>query len=82
MVYAGGGGMLANLAGRFGLDRFELILRAYAHDHRNGVTDAASFRTTIDRAAARYLPGFDTHTRSGTAGGPRGSQLDPGAVAA
>jgi hypothetical protein len=60
VVCAGGGCMLANLAGRFGLDRFETILRAYAHDHRNGVTDGASFRAEIGRAATRFLPGFDT----------------------
>ena len=54
--------MLANLAGRFGLDRFETILRGYAREHRDGVTDAASFRSAIDRAAARYLPRFDTRS--------------------
>jgi len=59
VIYSGGGCMLANLAGRFGLGRFETILRDYAHDHRNGVTDGASFRAAVTRAGARYLPGFD-----------------------
>jgi hypothetical protein len=58
-VYIGGGCMLANLAGRFGLDRFESILARYSDRYRFGVARTAGFQRVIERAAARRLEGFD-----------------------
>jgi hypothetical protein len=58
-IYTGGGCMLADLAGRFGLSRFIRVLGDYAERHRLGVTTTAAFRRTIERVAARHLDGFD-----------------------
>jgi Peptidase family M1 domain len=58
-IYGGGGCLLADLAHRFGLARFEAILAAYARDHRFGVARTEDFTTAIDRAAATDLPGLD-----------------------
>ena len=58
-IYAGGGCMFADLARRFGLDRFETILAGYAQAHRFGVARPDDLTGLIDRAAASDLPGMD-----------------------
>jgi len=58
-IYGGGGCMLADLARRFGLSRFEAILAGYAHDRWFGVARREDFTAAIDRAAAEQLPGLD-----------------------
>ncbi|MEO8476771.1 MAG: M1 family metallopeptidase [Actinomycetota bacterium] len=58
-IYGGGGCLLANLAHRFGLRRFNGILRAYAARHWLGVARTAKFKARIEGAAARWLPGLD-----------------------
>jgi hypothetical protein len=58
-IYDGGGCMLADLARRFGLDRFETILASYAASARFGVARTGDFTAAIDRAAATDLPGLD-----------------------
>jgi Peptidase family M1 domain len=58
-IYAGGGCMLANLAHRFGLVRFEHVLARYAAEHWLGVARTEDFQAAVERAAARSLPGFD-----------------------
>jgi hypothetical protein len=58
-VYDGGGCMLANLAGRFGLARFKGILRDYAASHWLSVARTEDFTAAIEEAAAEYLTGFD-----------------------
>jgi hypothetical protein len=59
-VYSVGGCMLANLASRFGLDRFLQVLRTYARDHWLGVARTADFTSVIEEAAVRDgLSGFD-----------------------
>jgi Peptidase family M1 domain len=58
-IYSGGGCLLADLAHRFGLARFEAILAEYASAHRFGVVRTEDFTTAIDRAAATDLPGLD-----------------------
>jgi Peptidase family M1 domain len=58
-IYAGGGCMLANLAERFGLQRFERLLSRYASAHWLGITRAEDFESAVERAAARSLPDFD-----------------------
>jgi aminopeptidase N len=60
VVYIGGACLLAQLAERFGLDRFLRILERYAARHRYGIARTSDFVHAIDRAAARHLPGFDT----------------------
>jgi hypothetical protein len=60
VIYAGGGCLLADLAQRFGLERFVEILGAYAHDHWLGVTRTGDFTAAIEAAAVRDgLPDFD-----------------------
>jgi Peptidase family M1 domain len=58
-IYAGGGCMLANLAHRFGLRRFERLLSRYAAAHWLGVARTEDFQTAVEDAAARLLPDFD-----------------------
>jgi hypothetical protein len=58
-IYGGGGCMLADLAHRFGLARFEAILAAYAGDHRFGIVRTEDFTSAIEQAAAQDLPGLD-----------------------
>jgi hypothetical protein len=43
--------MLADLADRFGLDRFVQILHDYAQDHWFGVTRTEDFKAAIEAAA-------------------------------
>ncbi|MGZ5296296.1 MAG: M1 family metallopeptidase [Actinomycetota bacterium] len=50
-IYGGGGCLLANLADRFGVDRFVQILRDYAQDHWFGVTRTEDFKAAIEAAA-------------------------------
>lgn len=59
-IYSGGGCMLAALANRFGLHRFERILKRYAAVHWFGIARTREFKAAIEAAAARDLPGFDT----------------------
>jgi peptidase M1-like protein len=59
-IYSGGGCMLAALAHRFGLHRFERILKRYAADHWFGIARTEEFKAAIEAAATRDLPGFDT----------------------
>lgn len=58
-VYEGGGCMLADLADRFGLQRFIGLLRAHARSHWLGVTATTDFQRRVERAAERDLDGFD-----------------------
>jgi hypothetical protein len=58
-VYEGGGCMLANLAGRFGLHRFVTLLAGYAGEHWLGVATTEAFQAQVERAASRLLEGFD-----------------------
>ena len=58
-IYAGGGCMFADLAHRFGIDRFDAILAGYDHAHRFGVVRDGDLIGAIDRAAASDLPGLD-----------------------
>ncbi len=58
-IYAGGGCMLANLAHRFGLERFERLLARYASERWLGVARTADFEGAVEREAARVLPSFD-----------------------
>jgi hypothetical protein len=59
IVYSQGACMLGDLAGRFGLARFERLLAAYADQHRFGVATGRSFKARVEAAAARDLPDFD-----------------------
>ncbi len=58
-IYGGGGCMLADLAHRFGLARFEGILAAYARSRWFDVARGEDLIATIDRAAAERLPDLD-----------------------
>jgi hypothetical protein len=58
-IYGGGGCLLADLARRFGLDRFESILASYEASHRFGVSRTGDFTGAVDEAAATDLPGLD-----------------------
>jgi hypothetical protein len=58
-IYSGGGCMLANLAHRFGLARFEAILARYARSRWFDVARGADLKTMIERAAAARLPDLD-----------------------
>jgi len=58
-VYDGGGCMLADLARRFGKDRFIRVLRDYAADHRLGVARTGDFTAAIEEAAVRFGVAFD-----------------------
>jgi aminopeptidase N len=62
MLYGGGGCLLANLAGRFGLDRFVEILRDYAQDHWLGVARTEDFKAAIEAAAIADGLAFDPAT--------------------
>jgi hypothetical protein len=60
VIYEGGACLLADLASRFGLDRFVEILRDHARVHWLGVARTADFRDAIEAAAVRVGPiGFD-----------------------
>jgi hypothetical protein len=61
-IYGGGGCMLANLAHRFGLQRFERLLARYASAHWFGVARTEDFQAAVEAAAARSLPDFDVDT--------------------
>ncbi len=61
-IYSGGGCLLANLADRFGLDRFVEILRAYAQEHWLGVTRTEDFEAAIEAAAVADGLTFDPAT--------------------
>ena len=61
-IYSGGGCLLANLANRFGLQRFVGILRDYAHAHWFGVTRTEDFRAAIEAAATADGLTFDPAT--------------------
>lgn len=61
-IYGGGGCLLANLAGRFGLDRFVQILHDYALDHWLGVTRTEDFKAAIEAAATADGLAFDPAT--------------------
>ena len=61
-IYGGGGCLLANLADRFGLDRFVEILHDYAQDHWLGVTRTEDFKAAIEAAAAADGLEFDRTT--------------------
>ncbi|MDP9300727.1 MAG: M1 family metallopeptidase, partial [Actinomycetota bacterium] len=58
-IYGGGGCMLADLAHRFGISRFEAILAGYAHAHRFGIVRGGDFTAAVDRAASTRLPDLD-----------------------
>ena len=51
VIYDGGGCLLANLASKFGLDRFVQILHLYAKSHWLGVSTTADFKAAIEAAA-------------------------------
>ena len=61
-IYSGGGCLLANLANRFGLDRFVEVLHDYAQAHWLGVTRTDEFRAVIDAAAIADGLDFDPTT--------------------
>jgi Peptidase family M1 domain len=61
-IYSGGGCLLANLADRFGLDRFVEILRGYAQDHWLGVASTQDFEAAIEAAAVADGLAFDPAT--------------------
>lgn len=58
-IYGGGGCLLANLAHRFGLERFVRILGRYAGRHWLGVARTPEFKAAIEHAVAKHLPGLD-----------------------
>lgn len=58
-VYEGGGCMLADLADRFGLQRFTHLLAGHAEANWFGVTTTVAFQRRVERAAGRFLDGFD-----------------------
>ncbi len=57
-IYTGGGCMLAQLASRFGLARFQQLLGAYAASRWLDVARTHDFTDVIEEAAAD-VPGFD-----------------------
>ncbi|MGZ8579464.1 MAG: M1 family metallopeptidase [Actinomycetota bacterium] len=57
-IYMGGGCMLAQLASRFGLARFQDLLGAYAASRWLDVARTHDFTAVIEEAAAE-VPGFD-----------------------
>ena len=61
-VYDGGGCLLANLADRFGLDRFGEILRDYVQAHWFGVSRTGEFKAAIEAAAIADGLNFDPAT--------------------
>ena len=59
LIYDGGACMLANLAKRFGHERFLRIIGRYVDRHRLDVARTADFTAAIETAAAKHLDGFD-----------------------
>jgi hypothetical protein len=59
VIYAQGACMLANLAKRFGLNRFRRILHDYAASQWFGIARTGDFRAAVEAAAAVDLPGWD-----------------------
>jgi Peptidase family M1 domain len=59
VIYDQGGCMLANLAKRFGLARFQEILHEYVDAHRLGIARTQDFQAAIEAAAATDLPALD-----------------------
>jgi hypothetical protein len=63
VVYGGGGCLLADLASRFGLDRFVEVLRGYAQGQWLDVARTQDFKDAIEAAAAADgLSDFDPDT--------------------
>jgi hypothetical protein len=58
-IYSGGGCMLANLAERFGLERFVGVLHDYVQAHWLGVTRTPEFKIAIEDAAVADGLAFD-----------------------
>lgn len=58
-IYDGGACMLADLAGRLGVDRFSRLLRDYAGTYAFGVAQTADFIAVVETVVAEELPGFD-----------------------
>lgn len=61
-IYGGGGCMLADLADRFGLDRFVEILHGYVQERWFGVTRTEDFKAAIESAAVSDGLEFDPAT--------------------
>lgn len=61
-IYSGGGCLLANLAGLFGLDRFVEVLHDYVQAHWLGVTRTDELKAAIDAAALADGIDFDPAT--------------------
>jgi hypothetical protein len=61
-IYSGGGCLLANLAGLFGLDRFVEVLHDYVQAHWLGVTRTDELKAAIEAAALADGIGFDPVT--------------------
>jgi hypothetical protein len=61
-IYSGGGCLLANLADRFGLDRFVGVLHDYVQAHWLGVTRTDEFQDAIEAAALADGLDFDPAT--------------------
>ena len=58
VVYRGGGCMMAQLAGGFGVSRFLRILERFATRHRFDIVRTDDVQRAIERAADRHWPGF------------------------
>ncbi len=61
-IYSGGGCLLANLAGLFGVDRFVEVLHDYVQAHWLGVARTDGFKTAIEAAAVTDGIAFDPAT--------------------
>ena len=61
-IYSGGGCLLANLAGLFGLDRFVEVLHDYVQAHWLGVTRTDELKAAIEAAALADGLAFDPAT--------------------
>lgn len=59
LVYGGGGCLLADLASRFGYDRFVEVLRGYAQAHWLGVARTVDFTAAVEAAAVADGLSFD-----------------------
>ncbi|MFN8233792.1 MAG: M1 family aminopeptidase [Actinomycetota bacterium] len=59
VIYGGGGCLLADLADRFGFDRFVEVLRGYARDRWLGIARTADFTAAVEAAAAADGLAFD-----------------------